>query len=79
MDVNKIARIAKEYDEMYRSTDGFCGFSGTIYGKAEVQLLQNTFFEAFGEKELSERWTGDMVYQTEIDGVIFFALPESEG
>ena len=77
MDIERIAKAAKEYVDICTSNEGFWRINTDLQGRAEVLLSKTAFFETFGAKDLVERWTGNMAYETEVDGVKFFALADA--
>ena len=76
MDLKRMINAAKEYAELYRNTDGFCGFHTGISGVPEIQLLEEMFLEEFGEQQPIVEMYGGRAYQIKIEGVVIFALTQ---
>lgn len=73
MDLKRMIDAVKEYAELYRNTDGFCGFHTGISGVPEIQLLEEMFLEEFGEQQPIVEMYGGRAYQIKIEGVVIFA------
>mgnify|MGYP006927006058 CR=1 FL=1 len=77
---DELARLAKDYKNLYDKVDGFCGV-GHVRGKAYIQLLESVFDKMFSDETVE--YCGDVEndsYEKRVkySEVIFLCLIEKE-